>query len=457
MNTDIRRDWTHDLILPTLLFAALGAMTWAIRGCSGFGAMNGCVFAGVTWGAAWWFIARDPSGRQSRRYSSGWIILALAVGIGISGARGWMQWPSFFDGQLATNAREGKFVPISRTYGFVWLFIAGVPWAGLGACMLAWCAPQRPTRLWGWGLRLVCGIGMALAARFIFDKFPEVFLPLYSILKSQYADFQSNPNLQRLVNDNRAAILHLGLYGGFLTYEILRRDWKNVTLILIVGLINGLGWSLCQNWRWAAGFWPGVRFNWWRCWESCGGISFGIAYGVAYYLVNRRTYAPERTLQGAGLGGQFPNLERLAAYLGLLLGLGLSVKNGLKGWANIYLGNEVYWDRVFLRILGPLVLVCLVAVVVRIRLRPVPKNFTGDVFPHAYRLVWLVLLTQNAIAQLVTGPHTNWNETVFSIYYVLLFFLCAVILVHFQSMKAHPSPCDLAREGSAPAASAGLG
>ena len=83
-----------DLVLPTLLFMALGAMTWAVRGSSGFGAVNGCVFAGVTWGAAWWFIARDPAARQSRRYSSGWIILALTIGIGISGNRGWMQSPT---------------------------------------------------------------------------------------------------------------------------------------------------------------------------------------------------------------------------------------------------------------------------------------------------------------------------------------------------------------------------
>ena len=77
-----------DLLLPLALFMALGAMTWAVRGSSGFGAVNGCVFAGVTWGSAWWFIARDPAARQSRRYSSGWIILALTVGIGISGDRG---------------------------------------------------------------------------------------------------------------------------------------------------------------------------------------------------------------------------------------------------------------------------------------------------------------------------------------------------------------------------------
>jgi len=85
MSQHRRGDLAHDLVLPTLLFAALGAMTWAIRGCAGFGAMNGCIFAGVTWGTAWWFIARDPSGEQSRPFSSGWIILAVTLGIGLAG------------------------------------------------------------------------------------------------------------------------------------------------------------------------------------------------------------------------------------------------------------------------------------------------------------------------------------------------------------------------------------
>ncbi|HEV8542278.1 MAG TPA: hypothetical protein VGR78_07800, partial [Verrucomicrobiae bacterium] len=94
----------------------------------------------MTWGTAWWFVAREPSAMQSRPYSSGWIILALTVGIGLSGNRGWMQWPAFFEGRLQTNYSKGEFLPISPAYGFLWLFIAGVPWAGIGACLLAWCA-----------------------------------------------------------------------------------------------------------------------------------------------------------------------------------------------------------------------------------------------------------------------------------------------------------------------------
>ena len=144
--------------------------------------------------------------------------------------------------------------------------------------------------------------------------------------------------------------------------------------------------------------------------------------------------------------GKPKNLERLGAYLGLLLGLGLSIRNGLKGWFNIYVGNEDYWSGVLWIIIGPLMLVCLVAILYRILRRPLPKAFEGDVFPHAYRLVWLMLIVQNVIAQLITGPWSSWSEVAFSIYYVLLFFISAVILYHYHFLKTH---CALAAQHAA--------
>ena len=138
-------------------------------------------------------------------------------------------------------------------------------------------------------MRILCGIGMACLARALFDHLPEVFLPLYKSMPAQYADAHANPNLRRLVNDNRAAITHLGLYLGLLLFEAARKDWRSVKLIATVGLVNGLGWAACQNWRWAAGVSPSTaNFNFWRCWESSGGISIGLAYGLAYYWANRR-------------------------------------------------------------------------------------------------------------------------------------------------------------------------
>jgi hypothetical protein len=572
-----RLDLSRDFVLPTLLFAALGGMTWAVRGCSGFGAVPGCLFAGVTWGAAWWFIAHDPSREQSRRYASGWIVLAVTVGVGLSGARGWMQWPSFFEGRMLTNYDKGETVPIPRIYGFLWMFIAGVPWAGLGACLLAWCGSLRETRVWHWVLRIACGICGAALGRWLIHTYPQAFLPLYQSLESRYHDVKANPNLGRLANDCTAAFYHLGFYLGFLAYEVVRKDWKNAVLILTVGLVNGAGWALCQNWSWAHGVWVSASFNWWRCWESSGGISIGIAYGIAYFLVNRRMSDAERAVvatrqalagpnfewllvyfgltsylslflgdrmenwgriyfaivilfgaayyllnrgkpaddtarkterdQTGGWGalgavfltlalivglisparnlivGRFldardaarsgplyyfgivmalglvwyllncqrfdeekrittpidgdPNIERLGLYLGLLMGLGLSVRNGLKGWFNIYRGNEDYWSHVLWQYLGPVFLLCLIAITAWILLRPLPRNFRGRVFPHAAGLMWLVLIVQNVIAQLITGPLTEWNEMAFSIYYVLLFAITAAIVIHYSALQRH--------------------
>lgn len=389
--------------------------------------MNGCAFAGVTWGAAWWFISRRPAGPALRSYNSGWVILALTIGIGVAGNRGWMQWPSFFEGRLQTNAAAGQSVSIPKAYGFLWLFIAGVPWAGLGACALAWCNSYRQPSRFQWVLRVVCGVVGAALARMAFENWPDIFLPLYSSLKSQYADLQSNPNLRRLINDNRAAITHLGLYLGLLGFEAGWRNWRNAGLIATVGLLNGLGWALCQNWRWAASLWPNANFNFWRCWESSGGISIGIAYGIAFYLFNRTSTAqPVQTSRCA-----WPNLERFAVHAGLIFGLGLSVKNGLKGWANLYLGSEEHWNRILWSFIGPVMLLALSVLAVWIRRTAVSVRFHGDLFPKSSWVIWAVLVIQNIVAQLVTGPHRSWNETVFSLYYLLLFALSGVIIHHF--------------------------
>ncbi|MFO0917488.1 MAG: hypothetical protein U0872_04135 [Planctomycetaceae bacterium] len=587
MNQKCSVDLAHNLVLPTLLFAALGGMTWAVRGSSGYGASAGCLFAGVTWGTAWWFIARDPSGATLRRYSSGWIVLAVAAGVGFSGNRGWMQWTHFFDGKLSTNYAQGQFEPISPNYGLLWLFLAGVPWAGLGACLLAWCGSLRETRLCHWAARIGCGVGGAFLLQYLYRAYPQYFLPLYDSLEAKYLDLDTNPSLKRLINDCGQAMFHLGLYFGFLLYEVVRREWKNVLLITTAGLINGIGWAACQNWTWASKVWPGAPFNFWRCWESSGGISIGIAYGIAYFLVNRPMSDAERAkfesrtaisgpnfewlivfsgltvflaqifLFYTGAGSQLyffaswsigcyaailafaaayyvfyrqstaedpsrmilpvsrgmndyvailfaaalivgvfldvkklgvgarlyslavvllgmawyfsqrsslrlererntppggdPNLERLGLALGLLLGLGTSVVNGLKGWCNIYLdpekssfpvlgwtfgpGDEKYWIGVLWWTFGPIYLLGLIVFLVGILYRPLPRNFRGDRIPHAYGVMWLVLIVQNVLAQLVTGKHSNWNETVFSAYYLLLFFISGVIVFHYQSLR----------------------
>ena len=621
-----RSDLLHDLVLPTLLFVALGGMTWAVRGCSGFGAWKGCVFAGVTWGAAWWYLAHDPQREQSRRYASGWIVAALTFGIGIAGIQGWMQWPSLFEGKLMTNATPGvdRFVPISRAYGFLWMFLAGAKWAGIGACFLAWTGSLKETRVWHWFLRIACGLTGAYLAQFLIEHYPQCFLPLYDSIQAQYEDLKANPNLRRMIIDCTEAVHHLGLILGFLAFEVWRRDWKNVGLILTAAIVNGIGWALFQTWKWAPSVFPGVQFNFWRCWESSGGLSMGFAFGMAYFLVNRPMSERERAIvasrrsvagpnfewlliflgltwllstvfrlevpwlirfpqtladhfahwkylewssfffavvsvfaaayyfvyrkrpiefgKGAanpptqsasiewvgllltaalvvglfipveqfaewgrslqidrvfnrldkflvnltqslgpdharvrtrsfelgltvmrlylaavilvGMGWYClalrkfvaekqsgtpaegdPNLERLGLALGLLAGLGLSLQYGIKGWFNTYGYDERVWDRRLQHALAPDYLLMVFGIAVWVLVWPLPRNFRGNIFPHAAAAMWLVLLMQNAIAQAITGPLTDSNERAFSIYYGVLFAFTAVTVVHFQLVK----------------------
>jgi hypothetical protein len=544
-----------------------------------------------------------------------------------------MQWTHFFDGRLSTNYAKGEFVEIPKYYGSLWLFIAGVPWSGLGACLLAWCGSLRETRAWHWLLRISMGVGGAYLAGYLFKTYPQYFLPLYSSIEDRYNDQEANPSLQRLINDNRAATFHMGYYLGFLLYEVVRRDWKNVVLIVTVGVLNGIGWGALQHWKWAATLWPNFQFNWWRCWESSGGLSIGFSFGIAYFLVNRRmstretaTMESRRSLEGPsfewlivflglasysslflygqtanryqfaapqkatdtreapatekastsdqtpateksepqgrgrGRGGnradvssftiaysifcltildlfalayylnnrpsklsiddpnqsngnrswtnvefgavvltianlaviwapQFagrtrgresfvaetillstaaitgigiiwylanrsrretasatanslrgdPNLQRLGLYIGLLFGLIHAARSGLKGWFNIYKGNEEFWSRQLWYYMGPALIVGVLLVALAILFRPRTVDDKQVLFPHAYAAFWLVLIVQNVLGQLVTGPWSNWVEVQFSIYYLQLFLLTAVIAAYYRLLKKQNS------------------
>ena len=464
---------------------------------------------------------------------------------------------------------------------------------------------------------------------------------------------------------------HIGFCLGFLLFEAVRRDWKSVKLIASVGLLTGLGWAGCQNWRWAPSLWPGARFNFGRCWEVSGGICIGIGLGVAYYLANRRMSAKERVAEEArlasagqvsewltasalllvvgavrfwpaardlrqpaslpgdgpdylwgcvGLAAGFaagaigvaryllgrrvaegerlrtrsvwidlewwgelglilvfgwfiktqmlstygdgvadgamagwfgpgslyfaisclycvacamrrlaarvippkagseegvnpawrlelnldspathlgltvilvwclsvglvncwhastffgmtaavfgigyyylasreqrpvdstasalgptvedPNLERWGAFLGLVYGLGLTLRKGLKGATNIYFANEDYWDGVFWNWVSFAMLLCLVVGMAVLLSRRIPMSSRRDAFPGAYAIIWLVLIAQNVLAQVVTGPllgsRASWIEVSFSFLYVTLFFTSAVIIFHYQFVK----------------------
>ena len=528
------------------------------------------------------------------------------------------------------------------------MFAAGAAWAGLPACLLAWCGTGRPAR--GVGLDAAPGVRTCrrLCRLAALRAFPEIFLPEYRAIAAKYHDFAANPDLSRLYRDNGATMRHIGYCLGFLLFEAVRRDWKNVALISTVGLLNGAGWAACQNWKWAAHVWPDAHFNFWRCWECCGGISIGIAFGVAWFLVNRRevreaeaarerrsdefplwhgwllagglllaigcvefwpvptdlrqkspaltpvgseawgticlaaallaalaslvrrslgsnveeengtrkrgslelateiglmlllawfirkeviagfgdgirkttedwfrpgniyfgivaayclarlvfrtrpwegwrwrldwlaTYLEFTVILLAAIGAHMQtswnapiwfgivaaafgigyvlvsryenshpvargvwcadaNLERWALFVALVYGLGLSLRKTLKGGAEVYLGNEDGWDRACWEWVALLMLVCLAGGMVWLLSKRLPADYAGDRFPHASAVMWLVLIAENGVAQIVTGPwvgpHASWDNSMFNLLYLILFAITGVIVYHFQLVK----------------------
>ena len=133
-----------------------------------------------------------------------------------------------------------------------------------------------------------------------------------------------------------------------------------------------------------------------------------ILVGMGWYCFALRKFAAEKQ-SGTPAEGD-PNLERLGLALGLLAGLGLSLEYGIKGWFNTYGYDERVWDLRLQHALAPVYLLIVLGIAVWVLVWPLPRNFRGNFFPHAAAAMWLVLLVQNAIAQAITGPLSDWNE-----------------------------------------------
>src|SRR5262249_17392889 len=103
-------------------------------------------------------------------------------------------------------------------------------------------------------------------------------------------------------------------------------------------------------------------------WDAVTGATMVPALGLIWHRAHRSAFDEEARMVTPP--GADPNLGLLGLCLGVLTGLGLSIRNGLKGWCNIYLGHEDYWSRRLWEVLGPTYLVCLLAILAWILSRP---------------------------------------------------------------------------------------
>jgi hypothetical protein len=168
-------------------------------------------------------------------------------------------------------------------------------------------------------------------------------------------------------------------------------------------------------------------------WSAIVFAFMAIVFGIGYYQMGQR----EPLGGSASWPVNGPVLERWGAYMGIVLGMGLSIKNGLKGWANIHLGDERLWNDRFWYVAFVVMYFALIAILVSLLRQRPSEKLDADPFPRAYALLWFVLIVQNIVALLVTFSPSNWVEIAFCIYYLLLFVISGAVVYHYHIVKKY--------------------
>ena len=281
----------NELILPTLLFAALGGMTWAVRGSSGFGASAGCIFAGVMWGAAWWYLARNPMGRPSRcpLRTSGWIVLAMTVGIWLRGEPGLDAVVQFLGGPPPDQHRQGNSCrsPGSTTASSGCSSPASVGGARSLHARLVRLPPRN------------AGLALGLADRLrdrrrppgelSVSDFPPVFPSHVQLVRGSLQRLRGQSQSGRLYNDCNAAVTPPWAITSAIARGADPQGMEERRVILTVRAPStARAWARSVR-TGAEGTesLAGRQVQFLAVLGILRGLSIGIAYGIAYFLVNR--------------------------------------------------------------------------------------------------------------------------------------------------------------------------
>lgn len=261
----------NDLIVPILLMSTIGAFYWAIRGSSGYGGASGGVFAGIGWALAWFFLSYERAEKKTRPYSSGWIVFAIVMGIGIGGMHGYGQFMSWIQGKFYLDYPT-NWVPINPAVGYLWLFQCGLTWGGITGVLMGWFGSKKPLRFKDSMIRLTFGIVGAVIAVSITIFKPEWINPLYGSVN--YNDLITCPDCVRTLSTSLTSMIWIGLFAGLFAFEIFRKDWRNVKLALTMGLGFALAFSIFAFWHFGPTF-STLPIDWWKNWEMSIGF-FGV-------------------------------------------------------------------------------------------------------------------------------------------------------------------------------------
>lgn len=261
-----------------VIMGCMGLFFWAIRGTGGFGGSTGGIYAGMGWGVLWLVFSHLPGLRG--KLSSPWMVAAITFGIGFGGMTGYGIYISWLRGQFYLNYPE-QMRDVASWTGYAMLFICGLQWGGVTGALMAWCHPEAKIGAAQWLLRIISGVIGALLMLFIVRKYPQLFLPFYA---EGIYDNPDNATCIRAIRTIDELAPHLGLFFGFLAYELLRQKWTAVKIMLTMSL--GFAIPFCVGGYWQTFQGSELKLDWWKYWEMSIGLGGGLALGLAFYWFN---------------------------------------------------------------------------------------------------------------------------------------------------------------------------
>jgi hypothetical protein len=367
----------RDYIYVALIMGLMGAFFWAIRGTSGFGGSSGGALAGLGWASLWLGFSLLSGDAERRPYGNGRAFAAITFGIAFGGLTGYGVYTAWVNGLYQMNREVTR--EIAPWTGYAMLFLCGIHWGGVTGAFLSWVAPSKPIGIALWILRIASGVVGAILASRAVQWFPEYFLPFYSEGYYQQEEYDISIRAMRSAPN---VMQHVGLFLGFLLFEVARRDWRAVKLMTVMSLGFAIPFAI-------GGYWHTVHkisdlgLDWWKNWEMTIGAGGGLAFGLAFYLFNgpsletpRRTTRLERIF-GIGVTMWLAvGIVVLGAYEGFIrthqLEDSLEATRTQAFWAYIVIASLVglFWiyrtltlERDQLALVGPVSMAVLAAVI----------------------------------------------------------------------------------------------
>ena len=265
--------------LMALVFASMGAITWAIRGSAGWGGVDGTVVPGLMWGILFYYYCRRIG------IEAGAIVFWLGMGIGLGGELGYGQYTSWILGKFYAG---DEIIAIEPWMGYLWFMICGIGWAAPGGILLGWVlGGKKAAGQWILRVMLLVLLLVILFAWPFMDwlsmqvvqfapgfLFPNAHLGIY--------DGQLGSHLQRTVYTNTQNFLVLLWWILALVTAVWQRDRKTVVSGLIIG--GGFGLGFMQSAAWCLGYGAAADLvDWWKIWELNAGFNLGILYALVLW------------------------------------------------------------------------------------------------------------------------------------------------------------------------------